>query len=156
MSNSKKGGFGKGSGFGGGTGFGKSGGFGGGTGRRGEEQTVPYANPHKDPFRKLGEVTGDLEKDNNDEIEAISESFKGFKKRAANESKRFELAVDAAYWAGICFRSQSDCDKFFQAVGYKSFYRGQHVDGYQLAKLLGLEIEWDYPEPLKKPKGTDL
>ena len=65
-----------------GGGFGGSGFAGGGNGIR------PLKNPHKDPFEQLGEPTGDLQKDSDDEVGALSEALDGFKKRMKKERNR--------------------------------------------------------------------
>ncbi|OFT64108.1 hypothetical protein HMPREF3148_04335 [Corynebacterium sp. HMSC05D08] len=118
-----------------GGGFGGSGFAGGGNGIR------PLKNPHKDPFEQLGEPTGDLQKDSDDEVGALSEALDGFKKRMKKERNRFSYAVDAGYWAGLCFKTSEDLDAFLQAVAPINLYRG-HVDGYELAEKLGIDVDW--------------
>ena len=128
------------------SGFGKGAGFGGGRGKSrkmGGDRKLPYKNPHENPFKKLGDPTGDYQKDSADEVEAVGEAFKGFKERMKTEKKRFELATDAAFWSGICFKSHADRTKFLKAVGVLRLYDGQHIDGYQFAEILGLDIEWE-------------
>lgn len=130
-------------------GFGAAGGFGGGNkgktsrSKKGE-RTMPYQNPHDDPLAGLGESSGSLEQDSKDELQAMEDAYKGFRERAKKEQQRFDMAVDADYWSGICFKSRDDKEKFFEAVGLKRFYRGRHVDGYELSKLLGLDIEFEH------------
>lgn len=131
-------------------GFGKAkggkGGFGGGAGRgraRGE-RTKPYKNPHDDPFEGLPEPTDDIEHDAKVEVEAISRAYSGFKARAEREKKRFNFAVDADFWCGVCFRSREDRAKFLEAVGVTELYRGRHVDGYKLARVLGLDVDFEH------------
>lgn len=135
MSTSKKG-FGAGSGFGG---KGKSGG-----GRKAvRDRTLPYKSPHEDPFANLPEPTGDLEQDTNDEVQALGEAFAGFKERAKQEQKRFQFAVDADFWFGVCFRSTEDKVLFLKALErVPGLYREQHVSGYELADILGLDVDW--------------
>lgn len=118
------------------------GGFGGngfaGSGNKGR----PMSNPHPDPYAELGEPTGDLEADTNEEVEALSAAFEGFKQRMKQEKSRFEYAVDAGYWTGICFRSSDDLAAFLDALGDINIYRGGHLDGYEVADLLGLKPDW--------------
>lgn len=130
-------------------GFGSAGGFGGGKGKGGPrakkgERYVPYTNPHEDPLAKLGESTGSLEQDTKDELDAIHDAYKGFRERAKKEQQRFDHAVDADYWAGICFKSRDDKEAFFEALGVTRFYRGRHVDGYELAKILDLDVDFEH------------
>ncbi|MDK4338305.1 hypothetical protein [Corynebacterium accolens] len=119
-------------------GFGAGGGFAAGMG-----DTRPLDNPHEDPFKDLGEPTGDLEKDSNDEVEALSDAFKGFRQRMSQEQKRFKNAVDAGFWAGICFKSSEDLMKFLDTISPVNLYRSTHIDGYELAEKMGLEIDWE-------------
>lgn len=127
------------------SGFGKGGGFGGGAGagKQSKGRELPYKNPNPDPLENLGELTGDLEKDSNDEVEALGEAFTGFKQRMEQEKSRFDLAVDASYWSGLCFRSHADRTAFLKAVGVQRLYHGQHIDGYELSDVLGLDVEYE-------------
>lgn len=118
------------------------GGFGGngfaGSGNKGR----PMSNPHRDPYADLGEPTGDLEADTNEEVEALSAAFEGFKQRMGKEKSRFEYAVDAGYWCGICFRTSDDLNAFLDALGSITIYPAGHLDGYELSDKLGLKPEW--------------
>ena len=124
-------------------GFGAGKGFGGGKSRKKGEKSLPYKNPHNDPFSSLGDPTGDLESDSNDEVQALGDAFHGFKERAKKEQKRFAFAVDSDYWTGVCFRSFEDKKAFLDALDrHPRMYRGQRISGYELADILGLEVEW--------------
>lgn len=120
-----------------GAGFGGNG-FAGG----GRAKGRPMSNPHPDPYANLGEPTGDLEADTNEEIEALSKAFEGFKQRMKNEQGRFEYAVDAGYWCGICFRTSADLEAFLDSLGSLTIYPGGHLDGYEVADKLGLKPDW--------------
>lgn len=126
------------------SGFGKAGGFGGGNRRKTSksEKTIPYKNPHPDPFADLPEAEN-LEEASKDEAKAIADAYAGFKKRTEKERQRFEFAVDADFWCGLCFRTRADRNKFLEAVGVNRLYNSQHIDGYELSKLLGLDIEFE-------------
>lgn len=119
-------------------------GFGGsGFAGSGKKQGRPMANPHDDPYKDLGEPTGDLEQDTNEEVEALSAAFEGFKARMKQEKNRFEFAVDAGFWSGLCFRSSRDLEAFLDALGPVTIYPGGHLDGYEVADKLGLTPEWE-------------
>lgn len=119
------------------------GGFGGnGFAGGGNKKGRPMSNPHRDPYADLGEPTGDLEADTNEEVEALSSAFEGFKERMKKEQGRFEYAVDAGFWTGICFRTSRDLDAFLDALESITVYPGGHLDGYELSDKLGLKPEW--------------
>lgn len=119
------------------------GGFGGnGFSGSGKGKGRPMSNPHADPFEDLPEPTGDIEEDTNREIEAISAAFEGFKNRMKKERDRFEYAVDAGFWCGICFRTSDDLEAFLDALGTISVYPGGHLDGYEVADKLNLNPDW--------------
>lgn len=119
------------------------GGFGGnGFAGTGKTKGRPMSNPHADPFENLGEPTGDLETDTKEEVEALSAAFEGFKTRMKKEQGRFEYAVDAGYWAGLCFKTTADLEAFLDALGSVTIYPGGHLNGYEVADKLGLKPDW--------------
>ena len=137
MSSSKSKGFGSGK-----TGFGSGKtGFGGGKSANGGTE-FPYTNPHKDPLEGIVD-TDDLEKDLNAVAEKMGEAYSGFVERSKAEQSRFKFAVDAGFWAGMCFKSKDDLQAFLDAIGmgYR-LYDGLHIDGYELADKLGVKVDF--------------
>lgn len=99
-------------------------------------------SPHKSPLEDF-EPTGDLEKDMQEEDRIIGDAYKGFLERSRREKARFDFSVDASFWSGVCFKSTQDLQLFLDAVGMgSSLYENQHMDGYELAEKLGLNIEF--------------
>lgn len=85
----------------------------------------------------------DLAEDSIRELDALS---KGFRERKGNEDARFRDATDSEYWFAVCFRSRAHKDAFLAAVRKAKLGSGRlqgdkYLDGHQLAKLLGIEIE---------------
>lgn len=131
-------------------GFGANGGFGGKSGHQSRAGSrgggVPYKNPHSDPLEGVRDMEKSYEQECADSMQAISAAYSGFRARARQEKQRFEFAVDADYWSGICFKSREDRNLFLEAVGVTRLYRGRHIDGYELARVLGLDLAFNHGE----------
>ena len=72
------------------------------------------------------------------EMTALQE---GFAKRAKAEKDRFVKATDTEYWFAVCFNSRDDKEAFLKAVkANKNVMGDKYLDGYKLARLLGVEM----------------
>lgn len=90
-----------------------------------------------DPLADV-QYTGDLQADTDAEFEALKQ---GYRARASAEADRFRNATDSEYWFAVCFKSREDKEKFLAAVKAKPRLHGdKYLDGYQLAKLLGVDL----------------
>ncbi len=86
--------------------------------------------------------TGDAEFDSKTDLDAVQE---GFRKRAADEGKRFALATDSEYWACICFQTREQKETFLAALNILKF-GDRYLDGKEVAKQLGVTLpEADVP-----------
>ena len=63
----------------------------------------------------------------------------GFRKRAADEGKRFALATDSEYWACICFQTREQKESFLVALDILKF-GDRYLDGQAVAKQLGVAL----------------
>lgn len=91
----------------------------------------------KDPLEDV-EYTGNLPADSAKEMSALQE---GFRQRAQAEQDRFRKATDSEFWFAVCFKSREDKEAFLKAANAKKNLMGdKYLDGYKLAKLLGLEM----------------
>lgn len=81
----------------------------------------------------------DLAKDAAKEMSAL---HKGFKERASAEKDRFRKATDSEFWFAVCFESREEKEAFLKSAGVKAKLMGdKYLDGRQLAKILGVEME---------------
>lgn len=93
-----------------------------------------------DPLESV-EYTDNLETDSRAELDALAE---GFRKRRARENDRFADATDSEYWFAVCFKNRRDKEAFLAAI--KAGRLGdKYLDGYALAKLLGVELPSEPP-----------
>ena len=76
----------------------------------GRAKQDPTENPLKDVV-----YTGDIEDDAKKEASALLE---GFKKRAKDEDKRFELATDSEFWFCIGFKSRDQKEEFLRIMNW--------------------------------------
>lgn len=115
--------------------------LGGNAAKGGRGHAIPYANPHPNPLASAEYgAEPDLEADSKAEMSALGEAFKERRKR---EDQRYRHAVDASYWSAICFHSREDLQSFLDAVGVgDQLFRGRYLDGYQLARVLGVKVEF--------------
>ncbi len=95
------------------------------------------SNGVDDPLKDV-EYTGDLPADSAAEMTALQQ---GFKQRAEAEKDRFRKATDSEFWFAVCFTSREDKEAFLKAANAKKNLMGdKYLDGYKLAKLLGLDM----------------
>ena len=83
------------------------------------------------------ESTGNTEQDAVVELDALA---KGFRARRDQEAKRVRNATDSEFWLALCFRDRASKDAFIAAMGMGRL-GDKYVDGHELAKLLGVDIE---------------
>ncbi|WGH92105.1 hypothetical protein QDX21_07115 [Auritidibacter ignavus] len=95
-------------------------------------------NPVENPLDSV-EYTGDLEKDSASELTAIQ---KGFRERKEREKDRFVEATDSEFWFAVCFKNRGHKEKFLKAIDALPI-GDKYLDGYKLAKLLGVDLEVD-------------
>ena len=82
----------------------------------------------------VGDAEADAQKD-------LGELESGFRRRAADESRRFALVTDTEYWGAICFETREQRDAFFAALGVAGFgNRGRYFDGNAIADKLGIAL----------------
>jgi hypothetical protein len=84
----------------------------------------------------LPELTGDPEKDSHADLTAVQE---GFRKRAKDEGRRFELATDTEYFACLCFQTREQKEIFLKAMNLLQF-GDKYLDGQKVAKELGVDL----------------
>ena len=99
------------------------------------------SNPREpDPLDGV-EYTGGLQEDSRREFSALRE---GFKARLKREKSGFSRATDSEFWFAVCFRSREDKEAFLSAIrARRSLMGDKYLDGYKLAKLLGVEMPED-------------
>lgn len=96
-----------------------------------------------------GQETGSFEADAKEEFSAIKE---GFKARALEERKRYELATDSEYWCCLCFPSREHKEEFLRNAGIGHKEGGdKYLDGIAAAKKLGVQIKTPIPK-FSEPK----
>ena len=84
----------------------------------------------------MPELSGNAEKDSAADLDAVQQ---GFRKRAADEGKRFALATDSEYWACICFQTREQKESFLVALDILKF-GDRYLDGQAVAKQLGVAL----------------
>lgn len=108
-----------------------------------KENPIPQYVHMPDP---TGDAEADSEKD-------LGELEQGFRRRAADEGRRFAMATDAEFWGAVCFHTREQRDAFFAALGAQPFgVGGRYFDGNALAEHMGIKLpEADPPQALRKP-----
>lgn len=91
----------------------------------------------EDPLKDVP-VTGNVEVDASAELDALAE---GFRARRDQEAKRFKNATDSEYWFAVCFKTREDKEAFIKAIGNPNTLGDKYIDGHQLAKALGVDID---------------
>ncbi|MCK7676346.1 hypothetical protein [Corynebacterium pygosceleis] len=92
----------------------------------------------EDPLAGV-EYTGNLGEDCATEFSALQSEFAD---RAKKERKRFQDATDSEFWFAVCFKTRDEKEAFLRALGVKPKLMGdKYLDGVQLAKLMGIELE---------------
>lgn len=102
-----------------------------------------YDNPSENPLEGL-EPSGNLEDDSAAEMKAIHDAMIETRRKVDRKVKH---AIDGAYYMTIVWLSVDDRDAFLKEVRMdRSVYRGSFLDGYQLTRQLGLDIEYPYKD----------
>ncbi|MEV0087818.1 hypothetical protein [Saccharopolyspora sp. NPDC050642] len=55
-------------------------------------------------------------------------------------AERFRLATDSEYWVAVYFKSCEDKEKFLRNAGLLAI-SDKYMDGYAVARVLGLEMD---------------
>ena len=97
---------------------------------------INEAAKHSANYVDLPDPTGDAEVDSLADLDAVQE---GFRKRASNEAKRFELSTDSEYWACLCFQSREQCNAFLKALDLLHI-GDKYLDGVKVAEKLGVVL----------------
>lgn len=85
---------------------------------------------------EMPEPTGNPEVDS---LADLDEVQRGFRERAKNEDRRFELATDSEYWFAMCFQTREQKEAFLKAMEW--FELGdKYIDGQAVAKQMGVEL----------------
>lgn len=101
------------------------------------EQKAARKNPVA-KYVDLPEQTGDAEEDAKADLTALQE---GFRKRAADEGKRFALVTDSEFWSAICFQTRAQRDAFFAGLKVLDIgIGGRYFDGVAVAERLGIAL----------------
>lgn len=103
-------------------------------------------NPPPQYFQEPA-VTGNAETDSEAELDAVQA---GFRQRARDEGKRFELATDSEYWACICFQTREQKEAFLSALKLLPF-GDKYLDGQLVADQLGVKLP-----PADVPYNTSI
>lgn len=89
-------------------------------------------------YVEMPEQTGDAEEDSEKDLGALE--F-GFRKRMADEGRRFALATDSEYWSAICFNTREQKEAFFAALGVLDLGNGaRYFDGNAIAQRMGINL----------------
>jgi hypothetical protein len=101
-------------------------------------------------YVQMPEPTGDGEVDS---AKDLSELEQGFRRRAADEGRRFAMATDSEFWGAVCFHTSEQRDAFFAALNIADLsIGGRYFDGNAIAERLGIKLpEADPPQKLRKP-----
>lgn len=105
--------------------------------------------PEKRESATIIPETGNFEADAKEEFSAIKE---GFKARALEERKRYELATDSEYWCCLCFPSREHKEEFLRNAGLGEKEGGdKYLNGIAAAVKLGVRIDTPVPK-FSEPK----
>lgn len=103
-------------------------------------------------YVNMPEPTGDAEVDSANDL---GELERGFRRRAADERRRFALVTDSEFWGAICFQTRAQRDAFFVAIGAQPFgVGGRYFDGNAIAKMMGIELPQE-SVPFRADKQPD-
>lgn len=120
--------------------------------REAEDRKRLKANPVPQ-YVDMPEPIGDAEADSEKDLGALEQ---GFRKRAADENRRFAMVTDSEFWGAICFHTSEQRDAFFVALGVLDLSLGdRYFDGNAIAERLGIALPATPEFPgLKKPDPT--
>lgn len=81
-------------------------------------------------------------RDPKEQIEAeIAHAESEFSARAKVEAMRFEEATDSEFWFAVCFQTRAQKDAFIDAMGWRKDLGDKYLDGVEVARRLGVQIE---------------
>lgn len=105
--------------------------------RSAQQAKLLRANPVPQ-YVDMPEPTGNAEVDSEKDLGELEQ---GFRRRAADEGRRFALVTDSEFWGAICFRSRAQKDTFFAALGVLDLaIEGRYFDGVAMAERLGIDL----------------
>lgn len=99
-------------------------------------KALPSMQPGTDPLADL-ELTGDVDRDSEIELDAIQA---GFRDRAKQEAERFKNATDSTYYFCVVFESGDQASAFLAGVGHPRSAGDLFIDGRELADRLGIAL----------------
>lgn len=97
----------------------------------------PPSAPLPNPLDSLA-YPGDLEGDVLVEAQAIREAFQ---QKYRGELDRFRVLDDPEYWFLVCFQTREQKEAFLAAVGWEKFGGKRYLNGLDLARHLGVDIQ---------------
>lgn len=100
-----------------------------------DQAKIRPSDPEDNPLDDV-EYPGDIVGDSAAELDALKA---GFRERIAAENDRYRRATDVSYWSAVCFESVEQRDRFWDVIGIPDV--GQYVDGLELARKLGIELD---------------
>lgn len=98
----------------------------------------PTFGTEPSPFESV-EYTGDLAQDSQSEVDALHDAFR---KREANERKRFKTATDTEFWFAVYFKDREFKERFLRGINAAKL-GDKYINGHALAEILGIEIGGD-------------
>lgn len=84
--------------------------------------------------------------DTNAEIEMLK---KAFKSPLEQEKELKEKNINPNFWFCVYFQNESQKEEFLKKIGADAITKGIYINGLDLAKLLGVEIQ---KEQIEKPQ----
>ena len=87
-------------------------------------------------YYDMPEQTGNAEIDSTADLDALQS---GFRKRAKDESRRFELATDTEHWFCVNFQTREQKDAFLKAMNLWAI-GDKYLDGQLVADVLGVAL----------------
>lgn len=81
--------------------------------------------------------------------EELGEVEKGFRARAATESKRKEHVTDSEFWVCLCFQTREQVEEFLRASKLAKPTE-KYIDGRKVAKALNIALPADPAWPTAK------
>lgn len=104
--------------------------------RRSAQAMILRAKNPPPKYVDMPEPTGDPQADDASALDAVQA---GFRKRAKDEQRRFELVTDSEYWACLCFQTREQKEAFLAAMNLLRF-GDKYLDGTLVAKELGVTL----------------
>lgn len=92
-----------------------------------------------DPLKDV-QYTDNLEEDSKRELTAMEIAYR---ERAKVEEKRQKYATDSEHWVAICFSTREDKEAWIKNVVGDFSLGDKYVNGYKLAKTMGIHLPDD-------------